>query len=132
MNSPQSEQWVDAINKEMDSRKEHEVYHLVPITNVPKRQEIIGSRFVQEKGGRPIQLAAQGYVHELGIDYDKLRARVRRIGSIQVLPATANEHGWPVYGLDVPMAFLQSKTTFDVYVKVAPGKKRRISRQAYS
>lgn len=45
ISSPQSEQWKEAINKEIDSLKEREVYHLVPITSVTETREIIGFRF---------------------------------------------------------------------------------------
>ena len=38
INSPQCEQWNNAITKEMDSLNKHGVYTLVPITSVPKTE----------------------------------------------------------------------------------------------
>ena len=96
INSPRSEQWKEVTNKEMDSLKKHEVYHLVSITSFPKGQKIIGSRFVfkQKADGQfKDRLVVQGYVQEPGIDYGKSYVPVCRIGSIRVLLTTANEHG---------------------------------------
>ena len=45
INSPGHEEWKIAIDKEMDSLDDHDVYYLVPITNVPHDNKIIGSRF---------------------------------------------------------------------------------------
>ena len=44
--SPQWKDWQGAIQKEMNSLKQHEVYKLVNISSVPKGKKIIGSRFV--------------------------------------------------------------------------------------
>ena len=109
----------------MDSLKDHDVYDLVPITSVPHDNKIIGSRFVfkQKTDGRfKARLVVQGYVQEPGIDYGKSYEPVCRIGSIRMILAIACEHGWPVWQLDVQVAFLQSKIEGrDVHVKTAPG-----------
>ena len=44
--SIQSRDWQGAIQKEIGSLKQHDVYKLVNISRVPKREKIIGSRFV--------------------------------------------------------------------------------------
>ena len=125
INSPEHKEWKVAIVKEMNSLKEHQVYELVPITSVPKDNKIIGSRFVfkQKTDGRfKARLVVQGYVQEPGIDYGKSYAPVCRVGSIRMLLAIACEHGWPVWQLDVQVAFLQPKIEGrDVYVKTAQG-----------
>lgn len=109
MSSPQSAQWQQAINKEIDSLKKHEVYNLVPITSVPKEEKIIASRFVlqQKADGRfKARLVVQGHVQEAGIDHGRSYAPVCRIGSVRTLLAIACEHGWPVLHIDVAVAFL--------------------------
>ena len=52
--SPQWKDWQGAIQKEMDSLKQHDVYKLVNTSSVPKREQMISSRFVfkQEADGR--------------------------------------------------------------------------------
>lgn len=46
-----------------------------------------------------------------------------RIGSVRTLRAIACEHGWPVWQMDVVVAFLQSEIDKDVWVRPAPGDK---------
>ena len=69
--SPQWGDWNNAIQKEMDSPRKHNVYKLVKMSSVPK-EEKIGSRFVfkQKVDGRfKARLVVQGYVQEAGVDY---------------------------------------------------------------
>ena len=63
--SPQWKDWQGVIQKEMDSLKQHDVYKLVNISSVPKREKIIDSRFVfkQKADGRFMaRLVVQGHV----------------------------------------------------------------------
>ena len=108
----------------MDSLRKHNVYKLVKMSSVPKEKKIIGSRFVfkQKIDGRfKAKLIVQGYVQEAGVDYGRSYAPVCRIGSIRTVLAIACEHGWPVWQMDVVVAFLQAHIDKDVYVKPAPG-----------
>ena len=122
--SPQWGDWNDAIQKEMDSLRKHNVYKLVKMSSVPKEEKIIGSRFIfkQKVDGRfKARLVVQGYAQEAGVDYGRSYAPVCRIGSIRTVLAIACEHGWPVWQMDVVVAFLQAHIDKDVYVKPAPG-----------
>ena len=122
--SPQWGDWNNAIQKEMDSLRNHNVYKLVKMSSIPKEEKIIGSRFVfkQKVDGRfKARLVVQGYVQEAGVDYGRSYAPVCRIGSIRTVLAIACEHGWPVWQMDVVVAILQAHIDKDVYVKPAPG-----------
>ena len=115
----------------MDSLKQHDVYKLVNISSVPKGENIIGSSFVfkQKADGRfKARLVVQGHVEEPGIDYGRSYAPVRRIRSIRTLLAIACEHAWPVWQMDVVVAFLQSLIDKDVFVEPAPGHDPRDSK----
>ena len=115
----------------MDSLKQHDVYKLVNISSVPKGEKIIGSRFVfkQKTDGRfKARFVVQGHAQEPGIDYGRSYAPVCRIGSIRTLLAIACEHGWPVWQMDVVVAFLQSLIDKDVFVEPAPGHDSRDSK----
>ena len=115
----------------MDSLKQHDVYKLVNISSVPKGKKIIGSRFVfkQKADGRfKARLVVQGHVQEPGIDYVRNYVPVCRIGSIRTLLAIACEHGWPVWQMDVVVAFLQSLIDKGVFVEPALGHGPRDSR----
>ena len=129
--SPQWKGWQGAIQKEMDSLKQHDVYKLVNISSVSKREKIIGSRFVfkQKADGRfKARLVVQGHVQEPGIDYGRSYARVCRIGSIRTPLAIACEHGCLVWQTDVVVAFLQSLIDKNVFVESAPGHDPRDSK----
>ena len=115
----------------MDSLKQHDVYKLVNISSVPKRENIIDSSFFfkQKADGRfKARLVVQGHVEEPGIDYGRSYAPVCRIGSIRTLLTIACEHAWPVWQMDVVVAFLQSLIDKDVFVEPAPGHDPRDSK----
>ena len=93
--SPQWGDWNNAIQKEMDSLRKHNVYKLVKMSSVPTEEKIIGSRFVfkQKIDGRfKARLVVQGYVQKAGVDYGRSYAPVCRIGSIRTVLAIACEH----------------------------------------
>ena len=111
--------------------KQHDVYKLVNISSVPKREKSIGSRFVfkQKADGRfKAKLVVQGHVQVPGIDYGRNYAPVCGIESIRNLLAIACEHGWPVWQMDVVVEFLQSLVDKDVFVEPAPGRHPRDSK----
>ncbi|CAB1109818.1 unnamed protein product [Ectocarpus sp. CCAP 1310/34] len=124
INSPETKQCKVAIGKELDSRAKHRVFKLVPITSVPKHEKVLGTRFVfkQKADERfKVRLVVQGHVQESGIDDGRRYARVCRIGSVRIFFAIACERGWPVWQMDVAVAFLQPTIDKDVWVKPAPG-----------
>ena len=115
----------------MDSLKQHDVYKLANISSVPKGENIIGSRFIfkQKADGRlKARLVVQGHVQKSGIDYGRSYAPVCRIGSMRTLLAIAYEHGWPVWQMDVSVAFLQFLIDKDVFVESSPGHDPRNSK----
>ena len=119
--SPHWKACQGAIQKEMDSLKQHDVYKLVNISSVPKGEKIIGSRFIfkQKTDGRlKARLVVHGHFQEPGIDYGRSYASVCRMG----------EHEWPVRQMDVVVAFLQSLINKDVFVEPAPGHDPRDSK----
>ena len=129
--SPQWKDWQGAIQKGMESLKQHDVYKPVNISSVPKEEKVIGSRFVFKKkadGRFKARLVVQGHVQELGIDYGRSYALVCRIGSIRTLLAIACEHGWPVWQMDVVVALLQSLIDKDTFVEPGPGHDPRDSK----
>ena len=121
--SPQWKDWQGTIQKEMDSLKQQDVYGLVSISSVPKGENIIGSRFVFKQkadGWFKARFVVQGHVQEPGINFGRSYAPVCRIGSIRTLLAIVCEHGWPVWQMDVVVAFLQSLIEKDAFVELAP------------
>ncbi|GJX61582.1 putative ribonuclease H-like domain-containing protein [Tanacetum coccineum] len=68
-----------------------------------------------------LQLVAQGYTQEEGIDYDEVFAPVARIEAIRLFLAYASFKDFVVYQMDVKSAFLYGKIEEEVYVCQPPG-----------
>ncbi|GJR99812.1 putative ribonuclease H-like domain-containing protein [Tanacetum coccineum] len=68
-----------------------------------------------------IQLVAQGYTQEEGIDYDEVFTPVARIEAIRLFLANASFKDFVVYQMDVKSAFLYGKIEEGVYVYQPPG-----------
>jgi hypothetical protein len=67
------------------------------------------------------RLVAKGYAQEYGIDYKETFAHVARITSVHSLLAIAAVHQWPLFQMDVKIAFLNGDLTEEVYMQAPPG-----------
>ena len=124
MESPDFEQWKAAMDKEMNSLKEHDVADLVPIQSLPPGAKPIGSRWlykIKATGVMKARLIVQGWGQRHGIDCGGTYAPVSRFSSQLILLAIAAERGFVVETMDVVTAFLQSKMEEEVYVRQAKG-----------
>ncbi|GJU90257.1 putative ribonuclease H-like domain-containing protein, partial [Tanacetum coccineum] len=88
--------WIEAMQEELLQFKLQEVWTLV-------------------------ELIAQGYIQEEGIDYDEVFAHVARIEVIRLFLAYASFKDFVVYQMDVKSAFLYGKIEEEVYVYQPPG-----------
>nr|GEZ66583.1 copia protein [Tanacetum cinerariifolium] len=67
------------------------------------------------------RLIAQGHTQDEGIDYKEVFAPVARIEAIRLFLAYASFMGFPVYQMDVKIAFLYGTIEEEVYVCQPPG-----------
>ncbi|GKD77610.1 putative ribonuclease H-like domain-containing protein, partial [Tanacetum coccineum] len=90
------------------------------LVDLPYGKRAIGTKwlYMNKKDKRGIvirnivRLAAQGYTHEEGIDYDEVFALVARIEAIRLFLAYASFKDFVVYQMDVKSAFLYGKIYF--------------------
>ncbi|GJW29288.1 retrovirus-related pol polyprotein from transposon TNT 1-94 [Tanacetum coccineum] len=61
-------------------------------------------------------LVAKGYAHEEGIDLDESFAPVARLEAVRIFVAYAAHKSFPIYQMDVKMAFLNGPLKEEVYV----------------
>eukprot|EP00752_Nemacystus_decipiens_P010633 g9470.t1 len=118
--SSHSAQWTAAMNKELASLKENNVYDLI----VPAGCKVIGSRWVFKVKSNytfKARLVRQGYAQRPGIDCGATFAPVCRIESQRILMAIACHYDWDIIMLDVKTAFLQSPIDAPTYVRQPPG-----------
>lgn len=112
--SSEKEEWNSAMNDELESIKEREVYSLVPR---PKDTKIIGSRWVfavkkDEQGvvqRFKARLVAQGYKQRKGIDYEDTYSPVVDFILVRLLLVIfLGVLKWKNLHLDVKCAYLYS------------------------
>ena len=114
-------EWIDAMNLEMDSLHDNDVWDLVEL---PKGQKVVGSKWVfklktNEYGSVEkckARLVAQGYSQEKGLNYDETFSPVVKSESIRSAIALASKNGLKMYQLDVTTAFLNGELEEEVYV----------------
>ena len=67
------------------------------------------------------RLVAQGFIQQLGIDYNETFSPVARIDTVIMVLAITSHNKWCMYHMDVKYAFLNGFLEEEVYVKKPPG-----------
>nr|GEW65598.1 hypothetical protein [Tanacetum cinerariifolium] len=109
--NPESVKWLNAMNVEMQSMKDDEVWDLV---DVPPNGKIVGSKWLFKKKtdmDRAIHtykahLVAKGYNQTSWIDYEETFSPVAGIKAIIILIAIAVFYDYEIWQIDVKNAFL--------------------------
>ena len=116
--------WKAASDKEMKSLQDLKVYTLVPRSEVPPGQKVIGSKWaykVKVDNTHKARLVAKGWSQVPGRDCGGTFAPVCRLQSIRMVLVIAAEMNWEVVQLDVKTAFLYADIEENVFVEMAPG-----------
>nr|GEZ37395.1 retrovirus-related Pol polyprotein from transposon TNT 1-94 [Tanacetum cinerariifolium] len=119
------ENWVMAMQEELNKFKRNDVWELVPN---PMDMTIIGIKWVyknklDENGvitRNKARLVAHGYNQQEGIDYDETYAPVARLEFIRILLAYSCALDFKLYQMDVKSAFLNGFINEKVYVAQPP------------
>ena len=141
MTSSHSNDWKQAVKRELDSMRTKRVWEVVPRT----KQKPIGMRWVfkakQDEHGNVIKfkgrLVAKGFAQRYGIDFFDVWAPVARYTTIRALLAFAAKEDLTLRQLDVDTAFLNAVMKETVYctappgVKVPPGHVLLLKRSCY-
>nr|GEX59941.1 retrotransposon protein, putative, Ty1-copia subclass [Tanacetum cinerariifolium] len=123
---PKSEKWLNAMNVEMQSMKDNEVWVLVEL---PPNGKTIGSKWLFNKktdmdGNVHIykaRLVAKGYTQTLGIDYEETFSPVTDIKAIRILIVIAAYYDYEIWKMDVKMASLNGYLNEEVYMEQPEG-----------
>ncbi len=108
------EKWKQAMEREMESLRENEVWELVKL---PLNKKVVGSKWVfkikMNDNGKvnryKARLVAQGNSQTKGMDYDETFSPVVRMESLQTIVSLAACNGLELHQLDVTTAFLNGK-----------------------
>ncbi|GJS64190.1 retrotransposon protein, putative, ty1-copia subclass [Tanacetum coccineum] len=122
---PKSDKWLNAMNVEMQSMKDNEVWVLVEL---PPNGKTVGSKWLFKKKTDmdgavhtyKAGLVAKGYTQTLGIDYEETFSPVADIRAIRILIAIAAYYDYEIWQMDVKTAFLNgylNEERFDDEIK---------------
>ena len=124
LNSLEHDQWVNAINVEIENLKSHGAYHLVPASEpLAKGKKILNMTFVfkiKVKEDLSLEkfkarLCVVGSGMEEGSDYFEKYAACARTTSIKLVVITTVVNDWIDFHFDLHGAFLTADIDADVY-----------------
>ncbi|GKE54022.1 retrotransposon protein, putative, ty1-copia subclass, partial [Tanacetum coccineum] len=126
LSDPEFDKWLKAINVEMQSMKDNEVWDLV---DLPPNGKIIGRKWLFKKKtdmNRAVHtykacLVAKGFTQTLGIDYEETFSPVADIRAIRILIAIATFYDYEIWQMDVKTAFLNGYLSKEVYMEQPEG-----------
>lgn len=125
LNGPESEQWREAMNEEMESFRKNEVFDLV---DAPKGATIVQCRWVLKKKIKSdsevqyrARLVAKGFTQKHGLDYDETFSPVVRHSTLRLLFALSVKLGLTITQLDVKTAYLNGHLKEDIYMCAPEG-----------
>ena len=121
MVGPDSEKWLKAMQCEMKSMNDNQVWTLI---DPPEGIKTIECKWVFNKktdmDGNvhtfKARLVAKGFKQTHGIDYDETFLPVAMLKSIRILIAIAAYYDYEIWQMDVKTAFLNGNLLEDVYM----------------
>ncbi|UYV77663.1 hypothetical protein LAZ67_15001846 [Cordylochernes scorpioides] len=126
MDSPNAQFWKEAMNEEMNSLTENDVYEC---TTLPPGQTPIDCKWVlktklNSKGEitrYKARLVAKGFAQKKGIDYEETFSPVARHDTIRTLLAIAANEDLKLVQFDIKTAFLYGDLQDQIYIKQPEG-----------
>ena len=118
---PESEKWQDAMNAEMQSMQDNQVWNLVEL---PPDSRAVGSKWIFKRKTDmhgnvqtyKARLVAKGFTQTQGVDYDETFSPVAMTKSIRILLAIAAYYDYEIWQMDIKTAFLNRHLSEDVYM----------------
>ncbi|GKD16364.1 retrotransposon protein, putative, ty1-copia subclass, partial [Tanacetum coccineum] len=118
--------WLDAMNVEMQSMKDNDVWVLVEL---PPNARTIGSKWLFKKKTNmdgavyvfKARLVAKGFTQTYGVDYEETFSPVADIRAIRILIAITVYYDYEIWQMDVKTAFLNGHLYEEVYMEQPEG-----------
>nr|GEX52047.1 hypothetical protein [Tanacetum cinerariifolium] len=122
----ESEKWFNAMNVEMQSMKDNEVWVLVEL---PPNGKIVGSKWLFKKKTNMDEvvhnykalIVAKGYTQPPRIDYEETFSPFADIRAIRILITIAAYYDYEIWKMDVKTAFLNGYLHEEVYMEQPEG-----------
>ncbi|GJY89246.1 retrotransposon protein, putative, ty1-copia subclass, partial [Tanacetum coccineum] len=121
LSDPESKKWLEAINAEMQSMKDNQVWNLV---DLPPNYKTVGSKWLFKKktdmDGNihtyKAHLVAKGFTQTYRVDYEDTFSPVADRKAIRILIAIAAYYDYEIWQMNVKIAFLNGRLNEDVYM----------------
>ncbi|GJS93277.1 retrotransposon protein, putative, ty1-copia subclass [Tanacetum coccineum] len=118
---PESDKWLNAMNANMQSMNDNQVWRLV---DLPPNGKNVGSKWLFKKktdmDGNvhtyKARLVAKGFTQTFGVDYEETSSLVADIRAIRILIAIAAFYDYEIWKMDVKTAFLNGYLDEDIYM----------------
>jgi len=115
------DRWLDAMQSEMESMRENQVWNLV---DPPDGVRAIECKWIFKKkidaDGKvhiyKARLVAKGFHQIHGVDYDETFLPIAMLKSIRILLAIATYYDYEIWQMDVKTTFLNGNLSEDVYM----------------
>ena len=125
MQLPEAEEWMKAINKELQALEDNHVMSEVEECDVPQSAKIISSRYVfkikRDENDvirrRKARLVIKGNFQREGIDYQETFAPTVPVTTMLTVLAKAATDGWFMAQMDVDTAFLNAKIDNEIFMR---------------
>nr|GEU36513.1 putative retrotransposon protein [Tanacetum cinerariifolium] len=123
---PESNKCENAMNVEMQSMKDNEVWVLVYL---PLDGKTVGSKWLFKKKTDmdgdvhtyKARLIANGFTQTYGVDYEETFSPLADIRAIRILISTSVFYDYEIWQIDVKSAFLNGHLSEEVYMKQPKG-----------
>jgi len=124
---PDKEEWLKAIETELNNMKDMEVYTLVK--EIPKGKNIISAKWVFSYKRNDVgiiirfkaRLVARGFTQIYGIDYIETFSPTLKQDSLRVIIAISIYYGFEIYQIDIKAAYLNADLEEELYMEIPEG-----------
>ncbi|GJR30013.1 retrotransposon protein, putative, ty1-copia subclass [Tanacetum coccineum] len=121
LSDPEFDKWLEAMNTEMQSMKDNQVWVLV---DLPPNGRTVRSKWLFKKktdmDGNvhtfKARLVAKGYTQTYGVDYRETFSHVPDIKAIRILLAITDIYDFEIWQRNVKTAFLNGHLSEDIYM----------------
>ena len=129
MNSPEKEQWAEAIQNELNALKIKQVYVTIERNKITENSKnILDSRWmlkrkIDESGDTKYKarLVIRGFKDKNNYDFRETYSPVSKISLVRSFLSVANKYKFKIKQLDVETAFLYRNLTENIYMELPKG-----------
>eukprot|EP00963_Diacronema_lutheri_P009628 scaffold869_cov399-Pavlova_lutheri.AAC.1 len=126
LTSPQKEDWLLALQEEITSLQQNDVFDVVEKVHAVKSlpcKWVLKIKYDQHGNIQRFKarLVAKGFKQVNGIDYDETFAPVARHSTLRLLLSFAATRDWEIQNIDIKTAFLNGDLDEEIFMDIPPG-----------